>query len=79
MTKSKGMKMLRWMWMFQMLILFAMAITSVYFIPITADAMMRVLPILTGITAVAGGIAFGGSALKRKQNGNNITQGVNNG
>lgn len=50
-------------------VLFAMAITSVYFLPATVLAMMQALPILTGITAVAGGIAFGGSAIKRAQNG----------
>jgi len=69
MTKSKGMKVLRYMWMAQMGVLFVMAVASVYFLPATVPALMQALPILTGITAVAGGIAFGGSALKRNQNG----------
>lgn len=69
MTKSVGLKVLRWLWMIFMGVLFAMAITSVYFLPATVLAMMQALPILTGITAVAGGIAFGGSAIKRAQNG----------
>ena len=69
MIKSKGMKVLRWLWMLQMGALFLMAIVSVYWLPATVPALMQALPILTGITAVAGGIAFGGSALKRNQNG----------
>ena len=69
MTKSKGMKVLRWLWMISMGVLFGMAIASIYFLPATVPALMQALPILTGITAVAGGIAFGGSAIKRGQNG----------
>ena len=69
MTKSKGMKVLRWLWMISMGVLFAMAIASIYFLPATVSALMQALPFLTGITGVAGGIAFGGSALKRGQNG----------
>ncbi len=69
MTKSRGMKVLRWLWMISMGVLFGMAIASIYFLPATVPALMQALPILTGITAVAGGIAFGGSALKRSQNG----------
>ena len=71
MTKSKGMKVLRWSWMIQTVVLFIVSI-AVTFWPdegILVERWMKVMPLLTGITTAEGLIAFGGSAIKRGQNG----------
>lgn len=79
MTKSGSMKFLRWLWIVLLCLLFLMVIVSVYFLPLTMPRLMQAVPFLTALITLIAGIAFGGNALKRKQNGNNITQGVNNG
>ena len=69
MTKSKGMKFLRWLWPILLCLLVLMVIVSVYILPDTMDDLMLAMPFLTGLITIAGGIAFGGSAIKRGQNG----------
>ena len=70
MTKSIGLKVLRWSWMVQTVVLFIISIMATFM----TDALimgrwMQVLPLLTGITTAEGLIGFGGSAIKRGQNG----------
>ncbi len=73
MTKSKNMKFLRWVWIVLLCLLFLMVIVSVYFLEKTMGRLMQAVPFLTALITLMAGVAFGGSALKRKQNGNNIT------
>ncbi len=69
MTKSKGMKFMRWLWIVLLCLLFAMVILSVYFLPKTMPRLMQAVPFLTALITLIAGVAFGGTALKRGQNG----------
>ena len=70
MTKSLGLKVLRWSWMIQTVVLFIISILATFMTdPLIMGRWMQVLPLLTGITTAEGLIGFGGSALKRSQNG----------
>ena len=69
MTKSKGMKFLRMLWPVLLCLLFVMVIISVYFLPLTMPRLMQAVPFLTALITLVGGIAFGGAAIKRGQNG----------
>ncbi len=69
MTKSKGMKFMRWLWIVLLCLLFTMVIISVYFLSSTMGRLMQAVPFLTALITLIAGVAFGGTALKRGQNG----------
>ena len=69
MTKSKGMKFMRWLWIVLLCLLFVMVIISVYFLSSTMSRLMQAVPFLTALITLIAGVAFGGTAIKRGQNG----------
>ena len=70
MTKSLGLKVLRWSWIVQTVVLFIISILATFLTdPLVMGRWMQVLPLLTGITTAEGLVAFGGTAIKRGQNG----------
>ena len=73
MNKSLPMKVLRWLWIALTFFLFVEGFISIYIIPDSMSRLMQVTPFLTGLIVLMGGVAFGGSAIKRNtilKNGN---------